>query len=542
MSRPPPQAPKNPARGGGSSGGASDQRIAIENVELLAKDQEDAGRMYHQQQQQQPPPPPPHLQHPSQHFVYGGMPPVYGMPPPSRAYYGSTGGGGGPPPNPAMYHQAPGAAAYVTTSSSNAQQQHQNRRAYSQPLPTGHRDPDGILAGPPIPQYPPPSEYQSLIPPPPPPGTPAAFGGGPGGFNYGSTSALPPPSSGGGGSGGFIYGIAPPDRGSLAYAATTAMNMESTTSVGALTLDDIERSFNQVVNHQYNNHHRSASASDIPPPPLPVESGPRPSRGRSPKQQTHRRAGSTGGMLPPMGKSSPRSGHGRKRADFAASASRGRSFSANFQGGVPPPAMRGHRRSVSRASSTDFSVASIASMVSVVSDISKSAFFGGVSETGNVQMHYPTEHVRLIMQESLPRGHVFCHPTDDAVYEAYHAAAEEIIMQQWENVDEDDDLGLNMQHGSLQHNNPYKSLQCHCRCNNCAGCTGKTRLLPRQNFVINVPNDIYRRLLDEISESQAMPCGLYFCGHHEDVSNPSIMIATGIVVTLFILMGVAACL
>ena len=184
-------------------------------------------------------------------------------------------------------------------------------------------------------------------------------------------------------------------------------------------------------------------------------------------------------------------------------------------------------------------------MVSVVSDISKSAFFAGVTDRGQVQMLYPTEHVRLIMQKSLPRGHVFCHPIDPSIYEAYHLAAEEIQQLQWENVEDEEDPCIASSSSLQQHQHhgpqsPYKSLQCRCRCNNCAGCTGKTQLLPAHHYVINVPDDIYQRLLDEICASQEMPCGLYFCGHHEDVSTPSIWIAATIVLTLFSTMGAVA--
>jgi len=293
------------------------------------------------------------------------------------------------------------------------------------------------------------------------------------------------------------------------------------------------------------------STSDIPPPPPPP---PQPfaeqqqqqtksnSRGPSPRSiRQHRRAGSWTGnpMLPPLagtqqGRSPGSARSGRKRADSATN--RGRANSATLlsgsgvglTGGNGP---RGHRRSWSRASSTDLSVVSQASMVSVVSDISKSAFFGGVTDSGQVQMHYPTERVRFIMQPNLPRGHVFMHQIDPAAYEAYHVAAEESQhLLQWEHIEDGDD--------DFAH--PHKSLACHCRCGNCAGCTGKTQLLPVQHFVINVPDDIYRRLLDEICASADMPCGLYFCGHHEDVSTPSVGIALMTVVTLLLLMGTVA--
>lgn len=386
-----------------------------------------------------------------------------------------------------------------------------------------------------------PTEYQHLVPP------PAA-----------SATAPVPTATSTSAAVGVGYGSTMDRTRYLAADAAATMHLESTSSVGALTLDDIERSFNNVVSQQYPRHHRAASASDLPPPPPPpappthdsLLSGR--SRGPSPKQQHHRRVGSTGGLLnllPPKGKSPGGSMQGRKRVDSAASTNRARSFSGSGLGGTAAAASmvaRGHHRSISRTSSvTDFSVASLASMISVVSDISRSAFFRGVTQSGQVQMNYPTEHVRIIMQRNLPRGHVFCHPTDVAVYEAYHQAAEEIQQAQWENIeDEEENLVLYGGYASSNavaaiqsSNNPLKSLQCRCQCSNCAGCTGKAQLLPPQNFVINVPNDIYRRLLDEISESQTMPCGLYFCGHHEDVSNPSIWIAAGTILGLLTLMG-----
>ena len=50
---------------------------------------------------------------------------------------------------------------------------------------------------------------------------------------------------------------------------------------------------------------------------------------------------------------------------------------------------------------------------------------------------------------------------------------------------------------------------------------------------------LYRRILDEVMDSQSMPCGTYFCGHHEDVRHPDITIAAIIVSTVFIGLFVA---
>lgn len=488
MSTPPPPPPRSSYRGVPASG---EPPVAITNVELLEADD----RRRHQQTRN------PHMYYPQQPppvgtgggYVYNTGMPMYGLP--SHAYYGSTPAGG-------MYHTstpAPPIGGHFMNPNSS-------RRTRSTPLPTE--------AGLPYP-----SEYQPLMAPTP----PAAM----------SYSGDP----------------------SLTAAAAQAMRMEATSSTGALTLDDIERSFNQVVSQQYthhqqqphsqpqsqtqqqqhhHHHHRSHSTSETLPSAL---------SSAVPLRRSHRRAGSWGNPLPPPSpfSRSPNSATAnRKRADSASGTS-GPSRARTFSGSALAPR---HRRSLSRQSSTEFSVASVASMMSVVSDISKSAFFGGVTDSGQVQMHYPTEHVRLIMQGSLPRGHVFCHPIDPLAYENYHLIAEEVQLLQWEHIEDDpfDSLpeGGRSRSGSSGAFNPHKSLQCRCRCNNCAGCTGKANLLPQHHFVINVPDDIYRRLLDEVVASSEMPCGLYFCGHHEDVSNPSIWIALSIVLTLFLLMGTAA--
>jgi hypothetical protein len=510
MSQPPPNR------------SAADQRVAIENVELLEADQQaEQRRLYYQQppqqqqqlsqqQQQQHPQHPQQQQyhsqqqqaqqqaqqHSQQHnpFAYHGYPPpqVYGVQPPP-----SSGSGLPPPPSfygsTAHHHPHYNAPGYPPPPQIPPTYGTQNRRSRptppSSPGPYNNRD----AAEAPV-VYP--NEYASLVPPPPP----------------------------------VMMGVGGYANSGMAAAA--ALSMEGTSSaagVGALTLDDIERSFHQVMNQQYQYRPEESRSSSRQPSP----------------KVTHRRSASGSNMLPPTAPHPPMrspspSAMSRKRADSgAASVGRSRAYS----GSAPPAQLRAHHRSWSRASLTDFSVASVASMVSVVSDISKSHFFAGVTDGGQVQMHYPAEHCRLIMQPTLPRGNVFCHPTDPAVYEAYHMAAEEVQQLQLEHMDDDEDDDLPHYGGpsaGVAPQNPYRSLDCHCRCQNCAGCTGKHQLLPIKNYVINVPDDIYARLFDEIIEAQVMPCGLYFCGHHEDVSNPSIMIATVIVALLFISMGLVA--
>lgn len=195
--------------------------------------------------------------------------------------------------------------------------------------------------------------------------------------------------------------------------------------------------------------------------------------------------------------------------------SRSRSFSA---GNVKRPT---HRRGDSMTS-----IRSNMSMGSVVSNISKSEFFGGVDEKGRVQMHFPFEAVRLVMidveQPSLRRGHLYFDGRMDDFdnFEEYHrlteGANDGIMAPQWESLDK-----------------PNHSQLCSCRCNNCNGCLGKKNLLPTAGYLMAVDDNIYKRILAEISEARTMPCGLYFCGHHDDVAHPSITIAVVIVTILF---------
>jgi hypothetical protein len=166
------------------------------------------------------------------------------------------------------------------------------------------------------------------------------------------------------------------------------------------------------------------------------------------------------------------------------------------------------------------------SMGSVVSNIAKSALFGGVDESGRVQLHFPYEAVRLIVvdpessqQELLRPGHVYFdgRTTDFDQFEDYHRIAEDIaqgITPQWESLDKE------------------LPTMCGCQCNNCSGCLGKKQLLPTANYVLALDETIYQRVMGEIADAQGMPCGLFFCGHHEDVAYPSIGIAV-VIVTIF---------
>jgi hypothetical protein len=55
-----------------------------------------------------------------------------------------------------------------------------------------------------------------------------------------------------------------------------------------------------------------------------------------------------------------------------------------------------------------------------------------------------------------------------------------------------------------------------------------------------VDANIYKKVVGEISDAHGMPCGLFFCGHHEDVAHPSISIAMVVVAILFLSMAYIA--
>lgn len=174
-----------------------------------------------------------------------------------------------------------------------------------------------------------------------------------------------------------------------------------------------------------------------------------------------------------------------------------------------------HRRSYSNASSVGAgSVASEASFVTHTTDIRKSAYFHSVDkETGNAQLHYPNEHIFVCTDDpGLTNGKVYkVADYDEEAFEEYHRQAEDAM---WEEEALDDEE-------RRRRRDPFGAL-------------------PSNKFALAVDSTVYKRVLDEISQADSMPCGLFFCGHHEDVAYPSVGIAVVAVTILFASMGYAA--
>jgi len=160
-----------------------------------------------------------------------------------------------------------------------------------------------------------------------------------------------------------------------------------------------------------------------------------------------------------------------------------------------------HKRGDSMSSIA--SMSSILSDRSIVSDISRSVLFKDVTKAGKVQFHAPIDSIRLVMNEDLVRGEL---------YRVIVAEDEEdrFISYTMQGDDDFSDIFPNEDSG---------------------GKTMDTLLYPTR-YVLKVNDDLYQRVLKEISDS-TQPCGFFFCGHHEDVNRPSILIAVVIIGIIF---------
>lgn len=180
---------------------------------------------------------------------------------------------------------------------------------------------------------------------------------------------------------------------------------------------------------------------------------------------------------------------------------------------------------------------------SVVSNIAQSSLFRGVDQGGRVQMHFPYEAVKLeiVDAEETPfqLGNVYLdgHIQDYEDFEEYHRVTS-TDLPQWESL-EAGSAAVSSSSGlrhPLKRNNVSPTQQQY---NNLMG-HEKFANISRPNYILAIKDDIYKRVVGEIADAQNMPCGCFFCGHHEDVAHPSILIAVVIVGLLFASMAYVA--
>ena len=101
-------------------------------------------------------------------------------------------------------------------------------------------------------------------------------------------------------------------------------------------------------------------------------------------------------------------------------------------------------------------------------------------------------------------------------------------------VDDENDYYQDYHMTTLEDLPAVRDSDCQCTGENCTRCHTRTKQLPPTHYVMAVKPDIFRRMFDEVSASKSMPCGLFFCGHHEDVRHPSVGIAVIMVSVLFV--------
>jgi len=153
---------------------------------------------------------------------------------------------------------------------------------------------------------------------------------------------------------------------------------------------------------------------------------------------------------------------------------------------------KGHARTMSDAS-----------LASVTTDMAKSALFKGVTEHGTIQLQLPKDSFRILMDSSLEAG---------CVYKRKLVDNEDEFFVEFHTIED------NLAAGSHHYNQ------------------ANAKRLPPDLYVMAVDSTLYRRILDEVVDSQNMPCGTFFCGHHEDVRHPDVKIAAFIVGIVFIVL------
>lgn len=136
-----------------------------------------------------------------------------------------------------------------------------------------------------------------------------------------------------------------------------------------------------------------------------------------------------------------------------------------------------------------------------VTDMTKSVLYKGITNRGVVKLQLPKDNFRLLIDRDLESG---------CVYKRDLVENENDYFQEYHNITIDT--------GVFEHR-PIRPP-----------------LLPPMYYVMAVESDIYQRMLDEVSESRSSPCGLFYFGHHKDVSYPSIAIAAVSLTIVFSLM------
>jgi hypothetical protein len=167
---------------------------------------------------------------------------------------------------------------------------------------------------------------------------------------------------------------------------------------------------------------------------------------------------------------------------------------------LPPPPKKHRRFSVSDVSHGSYD----GSAEPAVTDKTKSVLYKGITNRGVVKLQLPKDNFRLLIDRDLETGCVYKRDlveNENVYFQEYHITIDTGVFEQQQ------------QHRPI-----------------------RPPLLPPMYYVMCVDSDIYQRMLDEVSQSRSSPCGLFYFGHHKDVSYPSIAIAAVSLAIVFSLM------
>lgn len=173
----------------------------------------------------------------------------------------------------------------------------------------------------------------------------------------------------------------------------------------------------------------------------------------------------------------------------------------------PPPKRHHHRTSYSEVSHASTHASYDRSVDPVMTDMTKSALYKGITNMGIVKLQLPKDNFRLLIDRDLESGCVYKRAlveNEDDYFQEYHITIDNSV--------------------AFDHHRRLKPPP-----------------LPPMYYVMAVDSDIYQRMFDEVSESVNSPCGLFYFGHHKDVSYPSIAIAVVSLAIVFSLMLWATC-
>lgn len=160
--------------------------------------------------------------------------------------------------------------------------------------------------------------------------------------------------------------------------------------------------------------------------------------------------------------------------------------------------------------------------IPAISDIRKSSL--SFMNNGRMQIRLPSDKVRLLMDDHLEAG-ILCVEKDALVRSSADrsSAQDDVNREEAQNslfmADDENIIGENI-------SNNYDYSLSRANRNEAASSLKELR------YVLTIDQDLYKRVLTEVVDSQT-PCGLYYCCHDYESKTVNINVAVGILFVVF---------